>query len=63
MKLKDTPIRSTVKFNGNTATVLKHGEMGCLVKITESKRESISPGNQILSNESKVFLMKVKSFF
>ena len=54
MKLKDAPIKSQVQFNGNKATVLKHGAMGCSVKITESKRDSVSLGNQVLSNETPI---------
>ncbi len=52
MKLKDAPINSTVQFNDNTATVLKHGAMGCCVKVTRSKSDSINLGNQVLSNET-----------
>ena len=52
MKLKDAPIKSEVQFNDNTATVLKHGPMGCCVKVTVSKRDSISLGNQVLSNKT-----------
>lgn len=54
MKLKNAPIRSTVKINGNIGKVLSHGIMGCRVDILKSKDDSISVGKTILSNESEV---------
>ena len=63
MKLKDAPADSEVQFNGNKATVLKHGEMGCSVKITESKKESISLGNQILSNLTEISHLRGRNQF
>lgn len=58
MKLKDVPIGSTVKINGNVAEILSHGAMGTRVNLIESKDESIGLGKQILSNESEISLLR-----
>lgn len=58
MKLKNVPVGSTVKINGNVAEVLSHGSMGCRINVVESKDNSISLGKQLLSNASEVSLLK-----
>lgn len=58
MKIKDAPIGSTVKQNGNKAIILSHGAMGCRVSVIEGDLDSITFGKQVWSNLTQVSLLK-----
>lgn len=54
MKLKNTPIGSTIIYNGAMAQVLGHGSMGTRVNVFKGNPDAVTFGKQIWSSESLV---------